>query len=300
MPVVEKEYNIETDKDLVGDYTQILMSDFHYSPNMCKQKLRDLKDYLEKEKGHIDFVTLPGDITYSQNYLRSKFYSYLKGELHELQMSAGTKLFLSIGNHDMQLFAGEKSKVRIRFKDLSDGDIIALDNLSYEYNKDINFIGITSNHESYSYQNFFGGASEILINEIQRLFPEGFDNNKYNIALMHDPTAVYNASEENQAIYFKDIDEFVSGHLHGGYLSSKILQTIKENDPDYGVGYTEFLKHYHIHYMKVPRCYGMYDLSNGKSKLVITEGISRYKGYIPASIYNDPYVTKINIKSKGR
>lgn len=298
MSIIEKSYEQQSDKLLVDNLVEVLISDLHYTPKMCIKVLKDLMDYLEQNKDVIDFICIPGDLTSVKGYLNNKKYDSLKCFLREMSETINKPIFLSLGNHDIYHKFSENKDARMRFKDLSDDNIIALDNECYSYSDNINIIGLSGEFSKRANHTAFGCDSDSLMQTIISNFPDSFSNDKFNIALVHDPNAISMASYEFMDNNFFNIDQFLSGHLHGGYVKAKTLEQINSDSPKYGYGKKESFEA-KILKMKIDnQCYGEYQISNTESKLFITEGIRRYNNVLPKRFYNNPFVAKINIHPK--
>ena len=288
-PIV-KNYQVES-KDLAKKYTAITIADLHLVKLLNKNMLENINKYLKDTKDNLDFILLPGDLSSYKYYLDDRSFDYLKRVVDGFSVSADAPLYAGLGNHDFGIF-GDKNEelIRKKFNELkNNSNIIPLDNKSISYDDEIEITGVTPNNEIYKAKTYHGENGRILCETLKDLKTK---ENKYNIALIHDPLSVYYASKINPDMIDK-YNLIVSGHEHGGYLSAKQMERNKD-----GIGYIEYFKNFKP-YLKIPCCYGMYKLTKN-TDMIVTEGIKRYNGYIPSFIYTTPFITEISINSQKK
>ena len=275
--------------DLSKKYNAVLLADLHLVKSINRKMLNNINNYLIQVRKNIDFIFMSGDLSYYKYYLDNSNFDYLKSTIHNFSELAEAPLYACLGNHDFGIFSNENEElIRKRFDELKyNSNIIPLDNKRANFNEEITITGITPDNSIYKSKTY-NGENGVILNDTLKQFDKLDD--KYSIALIHDPLSVYYASKNNSE-HVNKYNLILCGHEHGGYLSEK--QMIKKND---GYGYVEYFRNFKP-YMKIPCCYGKYKLTNN-TEMIVTEGIKRFNGYIPSFIYTTPFVTEIEIKPK--
>lgn len=284
-----KNYDVYADDDIDKDYRAILMADLHLSKLLNKNMINNINKYLDEKRDSIDFILMPGDLASSRFYLKGKCLDYLKTIMNSFSEAARAPIYASLGNHDVGLFGDKKEGlVKKKFNSLSENsNITTLDNQTIKFDKDVTISGVTPDNGIYEKKNYLENNGHIL-NDTLKLFDrlEG----TYNIAMIHDPLCVYNASLVDSE-HLLNFDLITSGHQHGSYMSSKRME--KNND---GYGYMGYFKNFRP-YLKIPCCYGNYKLVRD-TELVVTEGIRRFNGFVNGLIYTKPFITDVSIKQR--
>lgn len=190
--IVKTEYTVTTKKNILQDYTVVMLADLHYPTTMNAKKLQTTVNQIKNEKA--DFVLLCGDIVdeYTTVSQRKEVFSILG------QLSDSSKVYYVFGNHDSGSYSLDNS---ILPKDLTNlieaNGITVLQDQVVEYNNEITICG----RQDITFKNR-KNLNTLLKN---------VDQNDLLIVMDHQPRELEKNSNEG-------VDLHVSGHSHAGQI----------------------------------------------------------------------------------
>lgn len=207
---------------------------------VCIADLHGLK--LEKIQSVIDcvndanakLVAISGDIMQGYNYDNPNAIKHLERTLSAL--SENQPVVLCLGNHDL---VGLTENGRINFKKLEQvrpGQIFPLDNEQITIdNYHVTGFCPTRGAFKAQFQNT-GEAHEIFAKDfIKTGLKVGQDKDKIEILMSHAPHSVVSPIVQNLVPHIRNFDVILSGHLHNGYILSRMHLSSPERYMDYGV-----------------------------------------------------------------
>lgn len=208
-------YNLTTKKDL----TIIHIADIHYNSNTKLNKLFKLVDEIKKQNP--DYIMITGDLIDEPKIIQNKYH--LKKILQFLTtLSDSTKVFISLGNHD--IFQEEDLKFFRKINEIK--NIYVLNN---EYYKDefIYISGITLPN-NYYYNITHDESPDALIKHLSnnRKLIYNLPKELPKICLIHSPIKL---TEKNVLNKLKEYDLILSGHTHSGMVPSILNPFFKKN-----------------------------------------------------------------------
>ena len=210
--VIEKEYNIYTDKNIRNEgYKVNFISDLHFGTTMSNNELQKYCDNISQ--GYVDIVILGGDIVDENTTLK--------------QMKDAFKILSSIksnygivyvyGNHDKSRYAINPNYTEEELKEaISECRIKILEDDIYEINNELCIIGRKDRSDSEERK-----SAQDLVSE--------FNKDYYTIIVDHQPCEINENSENGY-------DLMVSGHTHFGQIwpLGHLMNLFKINEMNYG------------------------------------------------------------------
>lgn len=210
--VIEKEYNIYTDKNIRNEgYKVNFISDLHFGTTMSNNELQKYCDNISQ--GNVDIVILGGDIVDENTTLK--------------QMKDAFKILSSIksnygivyvyGNHDKSRYAINPNYTEEELKEaISECRIKILEDDIYEINNELCIIGRKDRSDSEERK-----SAQDLVSE--------FNKDYYTIIVDHQPCEINENSENGY-------DLMVSGHTHFGQIwpLGHLMNLFKINEMNYG------------------------------------------------------------------
>lgn len=310
--LVKDKYLLVTNKGLKGKEQKriIILGDLHvnsyYENRFGKPVLKLLYNYLE-ESNDVDAILVVGDnVMGAKSYKNQKTMSTLNYILSMLSEKAPT--LISKGNHDLFLNDDEIAKL---FKSLEKiNNVYALDNEQVKLDG-VTYTGFSPRHDAYGIMNYGAKANNMFVEDYQNANFK-YEDNELNIALIHDPITV--SSKEALQVMDNDlrnISLIASGHLHNGFIPTKIGYKLQDRLQDKGFWESPLTG------FKIDTCRGAYFLGKGikstvilpekeatkiinglneedKALLVVTKGISKY----PLTPWGgDPNITEVTLMS---
>lgn len=210
--VIEKEYNIYTDKNIRNEgYKVNFISDLHFGTTMSNNELQKYCDNISQR--NVDIVILGGDIVDENTTLK--------------QMKDAFKILSSIksnygivyvyGNHDKSRYAINPNYTEEELKEaISECRIKILEDDIYEINNELCIIGRKDRSDSEERK-----SAQDLVSE--------FNKDYYTIIVDHQPCEINENSENGY-------DLMVSGHTHFGQIwpLGHLMNLFKINEMNYG------------------------------------------------------------------
>ena len=210
--VIEKEYNIYTDKNIRNEgYKVNFISDLHFGTTMSNNELQKYCDNIYQR--NVDIVILGGDIVDENTTLK--------------QMKDAFKILSSIksnygivyvyGNHDKSRYAINPNYTEEELKEaISECRIKILEDDIYEINNELCIIGRKDRSDSEERK-----SAQDLVSE--------FNKDYYTIIVDHQPCEINENSENGY-------DLMVSGHTHFGQIwpLGHLMNLFKINEMNYG------------------------------------------------------------------
>lgn len=210
--VIEKEYNIYTDKNIRNKgYKVNFISDLHFGTTMSNNELQKYCDNISQR--NVDIAILGGDIVDENTTLK--------------QMKDAFKILSSIksnygivyvyGNHDKSRYAINPNYTEEELKEaISECRIKILEDDIYEINNELCIIGRKDRSDSEERK-----SAQDLVSE--------FNKDYYTIIVDHQPCEINENSENGY-------DLMVSGHTHFGQIwpLGHLMNLFKINEMNYG------------------------------------------------------------------
>ncbi len=226
--ILIKRYHLKTDKKITNTKI-VLISDVHISSIFKKDKLNEIIQIITKEKPN--YICIPGDLIDGVNILEEKdnvevILTFLK------KLSAIAKVIISIGNHDISRLLSNTFHTKWKSERNDEffnqmrtiKNVELLDNDTYE-DKNIRFICFTPSFEYYKKND---EDIDILIKEMNDCI-FAIDDFKYNVLLCHSPIHLLNDKLLNEVKFTKEVDLFLSGHMHNGMVHPILEKVWKGN-----------------------------------------------------------------------
>lgn len=208
-------YNTNTKKDL----TIIHISDIHFNTNTSLSKLNKLTT--EIKKNNPDYIMISGDLIDEPKIIKNKYK--IKELLQFLSnLSEITKIFISLGNHD--IFSPEDLKFFNKLNELK--NIYILDNDCYK-DEFIYISGITLPN-NYYYNITHEESSEVLVKHLtnNRKLISKLPRELPKVILIHSPIKLTNKEVLNK---LKEYDLILSGHTHNGMVPGILKSLFPKN-----------------------------------------------------------------------
>lgn len=283
-------YQIHSNKFLNKDSIRLInMADFHTIEHLSKSKLFAIKSYLESQKGRLSFITITGDIESGNKLLKDR--GFIKKTFDEFSALAGNiPLFLIPGNHDFGILMNTGTeKVLEIFKGFKTDNVIPLINDVFDYNEFTKLYGIAYGCDGYLVKGITSSNPKYLLKQLENNFLP-LDSNKFNISLVHDCFAAYHSQFfSSTGISLKDFDLVLAGHGHGGCNDyHRLCDTSK-----YYNGPTDYIIRKQFKDKPITS-YGLYPLDL-KTALIVTEGVTRFNGWLPQFIPTIPFISVITV-----
>ena len=208
-------YNTNTKKDL----TIIHISDIHFNTDTSLSKLNKLTT--EIKKNNPDYIMISGDLIDEPKIIKNKYK--IKELLQFLSnLSEITKIFISLGNHD--IFSPEDLKFFNKLNELK--NIYILDNDCYK-DEFIYISGITLPN-NYYYNITHEESSEVLVKHLtnNRKLISKLPRELPKVILIHSPIKLTNKEVLNK---LKEYDLILSGHTHNGMVPGILKSLFPKN-----------------------------------------------------------------------
>lgn len=208
-------YNTNTKKDL----TIIHISDIHFNTNTSLSKLNKLTT--EIKKNNPDYIMISGDLIDEPKIIKNKYK--IKELLQFLSnLSEITKIFISLGNHD--IFSSEDLKFFNKLNELK--NIYILDNDCYK-DEFIYISGLTLPN-NYYYNITHEESSEVLVKHLtnNRKLISKLPRELPKVILIHSPIKLTNKEVLNK---LKEYDLILSGHTHNGMVPGILKSLFPKN-----------------------------------------------------------------------
>ena len=208
-------YNANTKKDL----TIIHISDIHFNTNTSLSKLNKLTT--EIKKNNPDYIMISGDLIDEPKIIKNKYK--IKELLQFLSnLSEITKIFISLGNHD--IFSSEDLKFFNKLNELK--NIYILDNDCYK-DEFIYISGLTLPN-NYYYNITHEESSEVLVKHLtnNRKLISKLPRELPKVILIHSPIKLTNKEVLNK---LKEYDLILSGHTHNGMVPGILKSLFPKN-----------------------------------------------------------------------
>lgn len=208
-------YNTNTKKDL----TIIHISDIHFNTDTSLSKLNKLTT--EIKKNNPDYIMISGDLIDEPKIIRNKYK--IKELLQFLSnLSEITKIFISLGNHD--IFSPEDLKFFNKLNELK--NIYILDNDCYK-DEFIYISGLTLPN-NYYYNITHEESSEVLVKHLtnNRKLISKLPRELPKVILIHSPIKLTNKEVLNK---LKEYDLILSGHTHNGMVPGILKSLFPKN-----------------------------------------------------------------------
>lgn len=208
-------YNTNTKKDL----TIIHISDIHFNTNTSLSKLNKLTT--EIKKNNPDYIMISGDLIDEPKIIKNKYK--IKELLQFLSnLSEITKIFISLGNHD--IFSPEDLKFFNKLNELK--NIYILDNDCYK-DEFIYISGLTLPN-NYYYNITHEESSEVLVKHLtnNRKLISKLPRELPKVILIHSPIKLTNKEVLNK---LKEYDLILSGHTHNGMVPGILKSLFPKN-----------------------------------------------------------------------
>lgn len=256
----------------------VLISDLH---DMFKKPKKALKliEAVNCLGGH--HVAIAGDVMQGVKYSNSKNcgkLAYLLEGIAEAQ-----PVIMSLGNHDL---VGLTEEGRKNFRNISHNpNVHTLDNESF-IQDEFRITGFSTGREAYAPSNHSSGVANML-------FAEDWKNSKIAInpdskyfeeLVGHAPHPLASPYVQCIASGIEDMDLYLAGHLHNGYLPINMSFFMKHAVEDMGIwkmpksvsldGKKTFNP---LVYKRTHLCRGMHTIGrNGVIKTTLSDGMSYY------------------------
>ena len=265
------------------------LSDIHYS-NLFDPKLE--KNIIESvNKNKPDYIFITGDIIDKYDYLDDKV-NQMKIKKFLVNLSLIAKLFLIFGSHDLENVGNPKDEFDKSLKKWKNmmkeyKNIYLLDD-NYYQDEFINVYGLTL---PFSYYHILPNENVDIVSDKLNNLPN-FDNDKYNILLIHSPRRILN----NKCLdKIKSIDLILSGHMHDGIVP----KIIKKLPTTIGI-----ISPHKTLFPKYARGKKIKKIDNHEIALFITGGVTKISPALPNymkwfSRFYDNEIEIINIRSKN-
>lgn len=208
-------YNTNTKKDL----TIIHISDIHFNTDTSLSKLNKLTT--EIKKNNPDYIMISGDLIDEPKIIKNKYK--IKELLQFLSnLSEITKIFISLGNHD--IFSPEDLKFFNKLNELK--NIYILDNNCYK-DEFIYISGLTLPN-NYYYNITHEESSEVLVKHLtnNRKLISKLPRELPKVILIHSPIKLTNKEVLNK---LKEYDLILSGHTHNGMVPGILKSLFPKN-----------------------------------------------------------------------
>lgn len=208
-------YNTNTKKDL----TIIHISDIHFNTDTSLSKLNKLTT--EIKKNNPDYIMISGDLIDEPKIIKNKYK--IKELLQFLSnLSEITKIFISLGNHD--IFSPEDLKFFNKLNELK--NIYILDNDCYK-DEFIYISGLTLPN-NYYYNITHEESSEVLVKHLtnNRKLIGKLPRELPKVILIHSPIKLTNKEVLNK---LKEYDLILSGHTHNGMVPGILKSLFPKN-----------------------------------------------------------------------
>ena len=208
-------YNTNTKKDL----TIIHISDIHFNTDTNLSKLNKLTT--EIKKNNPDYIMISGDLIDEPKIIKNKYK--IKELLQFLSnLSEITKIFISLGNHD--IFSPEDLKFFNKLNELK--NIYILDNDCYK-DEFIYISGLTLPN-NYYYNITHEESSEVLVKHLtnNRKLISKLPRELPKVILIHSPIKLTNKEVLNK---LKEYDLILSGHTHNGMVPGILKSLFPKN-----------------------------------------------------------------------
>lgn len=208
-------YNTNTKKDL----TIIHISDIHFNTDTSLSKLNKLTT--EIKKNNPDYIMISGDLIDEPKIIKNKYK--IKELLQFLSnLSEITKIFISLGNHD--IFSSEDLKFFNKLNELK--NIYILDNDCYK-DEFIYISGLTLPN-NYYYNITHEESSEVLVKHLtnNRKLISKLPRELPKVILIHSPIKLTNKEVLNK---LKEYDLILSGHTHNGMVPGILKSLFPKN-----------------------------------------------------------------------
>lgn len=208
-------YNTNTKKDL----TIIHISDIHFNTDTSLSKLNKLTT--EIKKNNPDYIMISGDLIDEPKIIKNKYK--IKELLQFLSnLSEITKIFISLGNHD--IFSSEDLKFFNKLNELK--NIYILDNDCYK-DEFIYISGLTLPN-NYYYNITHEESSEVLVKHLtnNRKLISKLPRELPKVILIHSPIKLTNKEVLNK---LKEYDLILSGHTHNGMVPDILKSLFPKN-----------------------------------------------------------------------
>ncbi len=208
-------YNTNTKKDL----TIIHISDIHFNTDTSLSKLNKLTT--EIKKNNPDYIMISGDLIDEPKIIKNKYK--IKELLQFLSnLSEITKIFISLGNHD--IFSPEDLKFFNKLNELK--NIYILDNDCYK-DEFIYISGLTLPN-NYYYNITHEESSEVLVKHLtnNRKIISKLPRELPKVILIHSPIKLTNKEVLNK---LKEYDLILSGHTHNGMVPGILKSLFPKN-----------------------------------------------------------------------
>lgn len=208
-------YNTNTKKDL----TIIHISDIHFNTDTSLSKLNKLTT--EIKKNNPDYIMISGDLIDEPKIIKNKYK--IKELLQFLSnLSEITKIFISLGNHD--IFSPEDLKFFNKLNELK--NIYILDNDCYK-DEFIYISGLTLPN-NYYYNITHEESSEVLVKHLSnnRKLISKLPRELPKVILIHSPIKLTNKEVLNK---LKEYDLILSGHTHNGMVPGILKSLFPKN-----------------------------------------------------------------------
>lgn len=208
-------YTANTKKDL----TIIHISDIHFNTDTSLSKLNKLTT--EIKKNNPDYIMISGDLIDEPKIIKNKYK--IKELLQFLSnLSEITKIFISLGNHD--IFSPEDLKFFNKLNELK--NIYILDNDCYK-DEFIYISGLTLPN-NYYYNITHEESSEVLVKHLtnNRKLISKLPRELPKVILIHSPIKLTNKEVLNK---LKEYDLILSGHTHNGMVPGILKPLFPKN-----------------------------------------------------------------------
>lgn len=254
----------------------LVVSDLHYHNNVNFGIYKLLIQKISKIKPN--YVLIPGDFIETIDIINLKDQR-IKLESIVKRISEICPVIVIPGNHDFGNFSSIKDRLN-----LEKGNNFEYLTKSIEYfdswNKFDNVYFLNNNQVTIDDICFLGFNPDISTyvkvgdKTINKIFIENYlksglkvDKNKYNILLTHSPLPLFEDNIKNSIDDFNNIDLFVTGHMHDGYLPKCLDKYF--NNTNIGIFITPLVKPY-------PGlvCRGMHKYKRGY--VFISQGFRKY------------------------
>lgn len=206
-------YNIKSNVNL----NIALISDLHYSNKINKKIFNKVLKKFNNLKP--DYICIPGDIIDESIDYDQNVYNFFK------ELTKISKVIISIGNHDISKFKGNKmiyydTKWYEKLKDIN--NLYVLNNEQITFN-DITFTGYTTLFDK---DNYYIDNPINTLNDLKKL---NFKTTKFNILLCHSPQSILGNEDLYNNEFIKKQNLILCGHMHNGMVPPILDKIIKKN-----------------------------------------------------------------------
>lgn len=256
----------------------VLISDLH---DMFKDpvKAKGLIEAVNRLGGH--HVAIAGDVMQGVKYSdpeSCKKLAYLLEGIAEAQPVA-----MSLGNHDLVWLTEEGRK---NFRNLSHNpNVHTLDNESF-IQDEFRITGFSTDRKAYAPTSFTSGENKTLFAEDWNKAGISINpNSKYFEELVgHAPQPLASPYVQQNAVGISDMDLYLTGHLHNGYLPLEMPPLVRHIIKDKGIlemfaiKFSNGLIIPNLFFIPVNLCRGLHFVGKeGVIKTTLDDGFTYYK-----------------------